>query len=198
MDAPHYITCLWPGLPEVWWRGRLAALPTALAFGLFLNLYLVARFLYPHWVSPALVGIAFWVGTSTWVFLVIRSLRDLPELIDPRSVSDEPDRFPEAHLAYLQGNWVEAEGKLTALLSIEPRDPPALLLLTGVYRHTDRLESAEMLLDEISRLEVADGWWLELAAERQRLIRAKQQSPPEEGQELDPDAADLTERPLAA
>jgi hypothetical protein len=47
-----------------------------------------------------------------------------------------------------------------------------LLLLTGVYRHTGRLEAAELLLRELSRLEVADAWLLEIQAESQRLRRA--------------------------
>ena len=47
--------------------------------------------------------------------------------------------FPQARTAYLRGDWAEAEGLLTDVLAIEPRDPPALLLLTGVYRHTGRL-----------------------------------------------------------
>ena len=53
-----------------------------------------------------------------------------------------------------------------------PFNPPALLLLTGVYRHTGRLEAAEVLLQEISRLEVADGWLLEIETESKRLARA--------------------------
>ena len=58
------------------------------------------------------------------------------------------------------------------MLAIEPRDPPALLLLTGVYRHTGRLEAAELLLREVSRLEVADAWVLEIETESKRLTRA--------------------------
>ena len=75
-------------------------------------------------------------------------------------------------MAYLSGKWEEAEGLLTDVLAIEPRDPPALLLLTGVYRHTGRLEAAQLLLREISRLEIADDWSLEIETESERWKRA--------------------------
>jgi hypothetical protein len=207
MEAKYYLTCLWPGLAELWWRGRLSAIPTAIAFGFALNLLLVNRYLYPHWMSSGLVSMAFWVGAVAWVFYVVRRLRELPLLIAPRQVSDQPDRFPEAQRAYLREDWAEAESLLTGVLAIEPRDPPALLLLTGVYRQTERLEAAELLLAEIGRLEVADPWWLEVAAESSKIDRAKQLKAPKKApnvSENDPnptqkDAAEMTaRRPMAA
>jgi thioredoxin-like negative regulator of GroEL len=199
MEARYYLTCLWPGLAELWWRGRLSAIPTAMAFAVALNLLLVTRYLYPEWLSSGLVTMAFWVGIVVWGFCVIRSVRELPLLISPRRVSDDPDRFPEAHAAYLRGEWREAEKLLTEVLAIEPRDPPALLLLAGIYRQTDRLEAAELLLSEIRRLEVADHWWLEVDAETRRWQRAKQSRDEKLAAKEAPAAADMTEnRPLAA
>ena len=93
MEARYYLTCLWPGLAELWWRGRLSAVPTAFAFALALNLLLVTRYLYPEWLSPGLVSMAFWVGVVLWALSVVRSVRELPLMIAPRRVSDEPDRF---------------------------------------------------------------------------------------------------------
>ena len=172
MEARYYVTCLWPGLAELWWRGRLSALPSAIAFTLALNLMLVTRYLYPQWMAGSLVSMGCWIGLIVWVFYVFRGVREVPALIAPRMVSAEPDRFPDARTAYLCGQWSAAEGFLTDVLSIEPRDPPALLLLTGVYRHTGRLDAAEILLREIGRLEIADTWWLEIEAEGRRLERA--------------------------
>ena len=172
MDAKYYATGFWPGLAELWWRGRLSALPAAIAFTLIVNLILVARYLYPGWIHSGLVSLAFWGGIVALFFYIIRTARELPSLINPRETSEEPDQFPQARIAYLSGQWEEAEGLLTDVLAIEPRDPPALLLLTGVYRHTGRLEAAELLLREISRLEVADAWLLEIQTESQRLRRA--------------------------
>ena len=203
METRYYLTCLWPGLAELWWRGRLSAIPTTMAFALALNLLLVTRYLYPEWMSSGLVTMAFWVGIVVWGFCVVRAVRELPLLIAPRRVSDDPDRFPEAHAAYLRGEWRAAEKSLTEVLAIEPRDPPALLLLAGVFRHTDRLEAAELLLTELRRLEVADHWWLEVDAETRRWRRAEQrrdeQIAEKEGEKAAPTAADMTEkRPLAA
>lgn len=216
MEARYYLTCLWPGLPELWWRGRLSAIPTAIAFALALNLMLVTRYLYPEWMAGGLVWMGFWIGVVAWGFCVVRSIRELPELIAPRRVSEEPDQFEEAHAAYLAGRWEEAESLLNAVLAIEPRDPPALLLLTGVYRHTDRIVEARLLVTEIGKLEVADRWWLEVAAEVRRIERIEtalsEQAEEPAGQSGQPaeqsdengagskteNAADLTDEPKMA
>jgi len=171
-----YLTCLWPGLPELWWRGRLAALPTALAFAAAFNLLLVARFVYPEWLAMGLVRIAGWVGFAVWVVLVVKSTQQLQGLISPRAVSDQPDRFVDAHVAYLQGRWGEAEALFAECLAVENRDPPALLLLAGAYRKSRRWEAAERLLEEIRLTEAADRWWLEVAAEAKRLERDRQRT----------------------
>ena len=171
-----YLTCLWPGLPELWWRGRLAALPTAVAFAAAFNLLLVARFVYPEWLAMGLVKIAGWVGFAVWVVLVVKSTQQLAGLISPRAVSDQPDRFADAHVAYLQGRWDEAEALFSECLAVESRDPPALLLLAGAYRKSRRWEAAERLLEEIRLTEAADRWWLEVAAETKRLERDRQRS----------------------
>ncbi len=198
MESRHFATCLWPGLAELWWRGRVSALSAAIPFAVGINLWLITRFIYPGWVSPGLVSMAFWIGIISWLFYVVRSVRELPGLLAPRRVSAEPDQFPNAREAYLRGNWTETEKLLGQVLAIEPRDPPALLLLTGVYRHTDRLESAEILLEQISRLEVSENWLLEVGAERKRLKRALEAaggnatSEPESSPKNRVGAADLT------
>lgn len=193
MELRHYLTCLWPGLPELWWRGRLSALPPAIAFAMGLNLLLIMRFIYPQWLSGSLVRLACWVAIASWIFYVVRSIRELPQMIAPRTVSDEPDRFQEAHYEYLSGDWTEAERLLLKVLAIEPRDPPALLLLSGVYRHTDRLPKAQLLVQELSRLEIADTWWLEIEAEQRRIEREIEAENGEESEPSEQDsAADLT------
>ena len=174
MQIQHFLSCLWPGLAELWWRGRLSALPTAIAFTLALNWLLLTTFLYTEWMSGILVRMACWIGVAAWVFFVVRRCRELPTMIAPRTVSDQPDRFSEAQAAYLRAEWGDAEEWLQCVLAIEPRDPPALLLLAGVFRHTERYEAAELLTTELSRLEIADGWHLELAAETNRLQRSKE------------------------
>ena len=169
---PHFLTCLWPGLAEIWWRGRFSAFPAAIAFAFALNWLLLTTFFYTGWVSGVVVRMACWIGVAAWGFYVVRRVRELPEMLAPRAVSEEPDRFSEAQAAYLRAEWDAAEELLQRVLAIEPRDPPALLLLAGVLRHTARYEAAELLTHEISRLEVTEAWHLELAAEMNRLQRA--------------------------
>lgn len=183
MDHRTYLTCLWPGLSELWWRGRLSALPLAIGFAIGLNSLLVLRFLLPTWLNPVLVRVAWWIGLAVWIYWTVKSVRELPSLLDPRSAEDQPDRFSEAHAAYLRGQWEQAESLLIGMLSIEPRDPPALLLLSGVYRHTARLEHAVSLLQEIRRLEVADPWQIEIDAEASRLQRQLERDELERGGE---------------
>lgn len=182
IQAKHYWTCLWPGMSELWWRGRLSALPAAIAFGAVVNALLIAKFIYPGWLSGALVMLACWIVAAAWVVLTIRSIRELPLLLSPRQVSNQPDRFAEAQVAYLTGNYALAEEALTSGLKIEPRDPPALLMLAAVYRHTGRLHAADVLLAETQKLEVAERWSLEWSAERSRLDRDLESRDPVEGE----------------
>ena len=172
IEAQHYITCLWPGLSELWWRGRLSALPVAIVFAFALNLLLVMRFLYPEWLSGILISMACWIGVGAWAFYVMRSVKSLPELLRPREVSEKPDRFSEAQLAYLNADWKTAERDLLGVLAIEPRDPPALLLLSGVYRHTDRADSAKLVMSELGKLEIGEQWSVEIEAEMRRIDRS--------------------------
>lgn len=197
LQARHYLTCLWPGMTELWWRGRLSGLPAAIVFAVALNLLLVMRFLYPQWLSGTLVWTACWIGIAAWAFYVIRSFRELPEILTPRNVSEEPDRFEDAQHAYLMSEWETAEKCLMKVLAIEPRDPPALLLLSGVYRHTDRAESARLVITELGRLEIGDTWALEIEAELRRIERDLVGEEPQESAEEDDenkaqDTADLT------
>jgi tetratricopeptide (TPR) repeat protein len=171
MDKRLYLSCLWPGLPELWYRGRLSSLPIAVAFAAALNFWLVARYLFPGLMPTGLVSMAFWVGALLWAVCVWHAIREMPHLIAPRMATDEPDYFVEAHLAYLADDLATAEELFQDVLAIEARDPPALLFLSAIYRRTGRLDSAELLLEEIERLETADRWFLEVAAEKKRLHR---------------------------
>ncbi|MCM2370601.1 hypothetical protein [Aporhodopirellula aestuarii] len=171
IQPKHYLTCLWPGMAELWWRGRFSALPAAVAFAAIVNALLVAKFIYSDWLSGGLVLLACWVVAAAWLVLTIRSIRELPLLLTPLQASEEPDRFPEAQIAFLRADYEQAEQLLNENLAIEPRDPPALLLLSAIYRHTGRLHASKLLLTEIRKLEVAEPWGLEFAAEQARLER---------------------------
>lgn len=190
IQPKHYLTCLWPGMAELWWRGRISALPAAIAFAAIVNALLIAKFIYSDWLSGGLVMLACWVVAAAWLVLTIRSIRELPLLLTPRRASDTADPFPEAQTAFLRADYVEAERLLNETLGIEPRDPPALLLLSSIYRHTGRLHASQLLLAEVRKLEVADRWELEFAAEQTRLqrdIEAREEDTESDGNESEQD-----------
>lgn len=191
MDASCYLTCLWPGLSELWYRGRWSALPAAVAFGVALNGLLVARFVYPEWLAPSLVRFACWIGVAMWLVLAFRAMGRLPALLQPRRAAAAPDQFAEAWKEYLRGRWHEAEAMLASCLEVDPRDCQSLLLLAGVYRHTERYEAATETLKQLSRLETADAWWLERQAEEKRLARDQRPS----GTDPSEDAEDAKQDP---
>ena len=168
MSGKMYATCVWPGLTDLWWRGRLSALPYALAFGFVLNLYLVAQFVYPEWLPKSVNQLIFWVGLPIWLLFIFRDIKLLPSTVDDEQPLSTADLFNDALAHTLRNQYAEAEGVLTDMLAIEPRDPPALLLLAGLYRTTNRYDAAKLLLREMQRLEVADRWWLEIQAEERR------------------------------
>ncbi|MCC9604171.1 hypothetical protein LOC67_26760 [Stieleria sp. JC731] len=192
MDARKYLTCFWPGLSELWWRGRLSALPAAIAFGVGLNAYLILKYLFPTWLDPTLVRSAFWVGAIVWIYWSLKSIRELPALIAPREATQTPDHFPEAQAAYLSGDWEKAESLLLQVLRVESRDPPALLLLSSVYRYLERPQHSLALLAEISRLEVGDHWHIELQAELARAERMLEERDVPESEAATDDAAEMT------
>ncbi|MCH1497249.1 MAG: hypothetical protein L7U72_18650, partial [Rubripirellula sp.] len=82
MSGKMYATCVWPGLTDLWWRGRLSALPYALAFGFVLNLYLVAQFVYPEWLPKSVNQLIFWVGLPIWLLFIFRDIKLLPSTVD--------------------------------------------------------------------------------------------------------------------
>jgi hypothetical protein len=172
MNPSRLAIALWPGLPELWYRGRWSALIPAVVFACALNFLIVARYIYPEWLVPALVRLACWVGLAAWAILTVRALGRIPALLNPRAASGEADQYQAARSEYLQGNWSAAEALLVKCVEIDQRDCPALLLLASVYRQTARFQAAERTLETLDRLETADGWWLERQAERSRLARA--------------------------
>ena len=140
-------------------------------FACGLNFLLVAKFVYPEWMTLSYVRIAGWVGVLAWFYCTIKNVRDLPGMIQPRKASKKPDRFGDAHIAFLRSDYGRAEGLLRECLAVEERDPPALLLLAAVYRQTARFDEARACIELLRVTEAADRWWLEVDAEEKRLLR---------------------------
>ncbi|QDV10375.1 hypothetical protein CA51_02230 [Rosistilla oblonga] len=171
MPLSHYVYCMWPGLPEIWFRGRMSGLPAAICFAIAINTLLVSRFIYPQWLEPLMVRSVCWAFVGIWVVLFVRAVRGLPMLLAPRHASGEEDRYDAARTEFLKGRWFEAEALLVHCLEVDPRDALSLLLLASVYRKTDRFAAAAQTLDALAALETGDAWWLERDIEERRLKR---------------------------
>jgi hypothetical protein len=70
MVVVAWITCLWPGLPRLWWRGDWRALLGALAFAAALNLGLLSVLVW----SQSLPG---WLLAAGWAAIGLIWLPDV-------------------------------------------------------------------------------------------------------------------------
>lgn len=165
------LTCLWPGLAPLWWRGSWQGLVEATVFAAGLNLLLTATFVWPQWVEAPwpMVG---WVALSGyWLVATWRSCQALPRLIDGKPDGISEGLFRQAQAEYLKGNWYDAEKLIGQLLQRRPRDVEGLLLLATLYRHTGRPTEGLATLDRLERLDGAGRWILEITTERRRLMQ---------------------------
>lgn len=169
MIAVSWITCLWPGLPRLWWRGEWRALLGAVAFAAVLNLgllsVLVWRASLPDWLL-----VAGWAALGLiWLVCAWHGWSLLPELRGLAASPDQEDLFVRAQQEYLNRHWIEAEELLARLLACRDQDAEARLLLATLYRHTGRLEEADECLARLERMDGGQRWCVELARERQLL-----------------------------
>jgi hypothetical protein len=77
------------------------------------------------------------------------------------------DWFREAQHEYLKGHWIAAETMLTRLLSQQPADTEARLLLASVQRRSGARSQARQTLIELQP--VAARWQWEIDAELSQL-----------------------------
>ena len=199
---------LWPGLPQVWWRGSPWALGVAVGFAVLLNLVIVASFGWTEWIQPQARTAGWIVLAVMWVAgAVISWRRGDHRAIDHqqtnRSLGDHektPDReddelFRQARDDYLRGNWYEAEEMLVRLLHRSPNDVDARLMLATLMRHTERYDDARGQLKQLQRLEAAGKWQLEIRREWEYLAREQQADDISSASPADtePEAAEIPE-----
>lgn len=171
MRPATFLTCLWPGLAPLWWRGRFVGLVEAVAFSLGLNLLLAATFIWPEWIAKTWTTLGWSSWGVFWLVACWRSIKQLPTLVDSKPDAASEALFTQAQTEYLKGHWYDAEKLLQTLLRKRPRDVEAHLLLATLYRHDHRLEQAGVTLDRLEQLDGAGRWYLEILTERQRLKR---------------------------
>ncbi|MBX3423625.1 MAG: hypothetical protein KF752_18875 [Pirellulaceae bacterium] len=171
------LVCCWPGLAKLWYRGDTRSLCWAILYSWTCCWLLLATFIWPQWVSSWGIVVLWAVMGVVWLVSLVISHFGLPRLIGL------PDHkagqlFQQAQVAYLRGQWFDAEALLLDVLSQFPRDAEALLLLVNVLRQSQRWSAALRRLDQLQLLETAAPWRFEIERERQliaaRIARARE------------------------
>jgi hypothetical protein len=170
MGIGPWITCFWPGLARLWWRGQGSGFAVALFFALWLNATLAAWFAHPlhvpFWgqtVNAAVLGLV-------WFFSVWRTAGRLSRIYGGDGQYNDA-LFRRAQEEYVKGRWFEAESLLLRLVADDPADVEGRLLLATLYRHTHRSDLATAQLDQVQRYPRAARWAWEVHQERTCLQR---------------------------
>jgi len=166
MQVTSYLPCLWPGLPQLWWRGSWRALLTAISFAALLNLTLICTFIWPNYLSPWVTGSAWIVIIVFWGLSVWQACRHVSKLAGAADATAVDRWFGNAQREYLHRNWFEAETLLKRILREKRDDVDARLMLATLYRRTDRLAEADACLRRLEQMEGAEKWALEIGRER--------------------------------
>ena len=170
MRGMAWVTCLWPGLPQLWVRGSWIALAVALAAAGLLNWVLLVSFAWSELVEPDVRRVLWVTLGSIWVAAAGWSI-----VRNGKSAEREPsgsDAFKLAVEHYLKGNWFQAQRALGVLLRRDSRDVDARLMLATLLRHTGRLDEAGKQLSMLEKFEGAQKWALEIRRERRLLTQA--------------------------
>lgn len=171
MRTATWLTCLWPGLAPLWWRGRTAGLAAAVAFAGLLNFALVVSLARPEWVSAITRGLIWCLVVVWWATSFSRSRRRLGSLLSPARGPENDRLFIDAQEQYLQGHWFEAESLLQRLLDLDGRDADARLMLATLCRRTGRTDDAARQLERLEKTPGSAKWQVEITRERESLDR---------------------------
>lgn len=179
LDSPESIrmmtlarlTCLWPGLPRLWFRGDWTGLLSAGGFAVIVNFLVITTLLWPEIAPAPLCAVGFGFAVLWWGVGLVFSLREWPQIMAATDDDPQEGLFIAAQTEYLKGNWIEAEAHLRKLLRRRPRDVESLLLMASIARRTDRCDEARIQLQDLARLEAAARWQTEIRCERELLRR---------------------------
>ena len=179
-DGPkiHRLAYFWPGLPMLWIRGSWAGLLVAVGFTALANVLLLSTLVFREWLTLQARLIVFAALTIVWLLarwqsraqrnanLAVEDDLEQPEGSTEPLPAERDVLFREAQGHYLRNDWVATEQLLLRLLKQDARDVECRLMLATLWRHQGRLAEATRQLDRLSRLEAAERWQHEIAAER--------------------------------
>lgn len=156
----------------------------AVGFTALANVLLLATFLFREWLKPETRLFALAALTIVWLLarwqsraqrrasLTVEDDLQLPEGEAELLPTERDVLFGEAQGHYLRNDWVATEQLLLRLLKQDARDVESRLMLATLWRHQGRLAEATRQLDRLQRLEAAENWQHEIAAERAAISAA--------------------------
>lgn len=165
------ICCLWPGLGRLWLRGYWSGLFYAVTFSVLLNFAILCSLYWTAWIGSN-IQLTIWLALlAIWSTSAILSWRWIGRGLAPAGQEDALAVYREAQREYIRGSWFKAAEHLTTLLTRDPEDVDALLMLATLHRRTNRIDEAKNVLGELSRIERAEKWKLEIQQEYQQIER---------------------------
>lgn len=173
MRSTPRATYLWPGLPQLWLHGAWSGLALAIAAAGLLDVLLLSTLVWVEWFEPWMVKLGWLAAAGLWIGSALATIRSSRSANSGTVESSVEGLFRRAQAEYLQGDYFQAEATLSELLALEERDAEARLLLATLFRHTKRYDEAETQLRQLSRLETAARWHIEITSERARLKRLR-------------------------
>jgi hypothetical protein len=192
MSQGRWLTCLWPGLAELWLVGCWSGLLQAVGFALLLNGALATTLVWTELLS-AETRLAAWAAVALlWLMGAWSAWRFTLNRREP-----DGDLFSSALSEYLQGNWFAAEALLERLVKNDPRDIEARLLWATLLRRTGRLQEARTALDRLARSPGTEKWDLEIRREKVLMDQMPAIEPtPAEEVKTDHDAAQAADETI--
>ena len=162
---------LWPGLPDLWFRGDWSSLGISVIFSVSLNLALLGTFVWPEWYPSWMIRLL-WSGIIlSSGFFFLQSYKRWSKITGSyQSDAKTNERLIVAQHHYLCGNYFEAEALIQKIVVDGNQDIEALLLLVSILRRTRRGQQALQWIDRISLCENAGNWRRELEIEK-KLVR---------------------------
>jgi len=159
---------LWPGLPNLWFRGDLYSLAVASLFAAVLNLTLLATFYWTEWLPVGVVRCIWGAMAIVVAWSCIQSIFRPVSTGFLKPTKECEDLLRLAHTDYLKGQYLEAEASLHKILSGGHEDVEAALLLASVFRRTFRYRQALSCLSKLERLDHSRKWFVEIEKEKSR------------------------------
>ena len=126
------LMCLWPGLPQLWWRGQVSWLLVAVGFAGLINLAIASSVLCPGLLPPAGVLGVWCAAAGLWGLSLWQSQQHWEQILPTPSGAAGEALFATAQTQYLRGDWEEVEALAAGVLQQHPDDVEFRLLLAAV------------------------------------------------------------------